>query len=345
MTTMPNLNTVTFPDVVKLADVIWVNEMEKLNIEMRGSGIFREKVWEANSGDTREYSEFDTNQYARNKDEGAEAQESLIQVGYSKIARLVRRAENTSVTWEMRNRNKYDKFINDITMLPEKIAGRMELDMQHRITFMTATSYTDMDGKTIDTSLGDSKALAATDHPLKASSDTYRNLLAGNPRLSQGAMEAIERQAIENTLDHFGTKKTVPYDILWTTDDPTDVHMARKLLQSSAEVAAPNNGVINVYRGKYKHVVLSRVATDATGAPDSDKAHYWGIASSKYTTAYLAMEQEPTMLKPMVAGKELTFENAEDVGTDNLTWRGRGSYSICIVGARWIHASQGNGDA
>ena len=39
------------------------------------------------------------------------------------------------------------------------------------------------------------------------------------------------------------------------------MNTARKILQSTAEIAGPHEGVINVNRGKYRHVVLPRVAT------------------------------------------------------------------------------------
>jgi len=345
MSTTPVFNTSTFGDFVELADVIWIKELGEVDMSARNSGIFRVSPWPAGTGDDRNYKEFDTNQYAKNKDEGSKASQSEIQIGYNKHAGLVRRAENVGVTWEMRNRNKYDEAMQQITALPEKIAGRLDLDLSHRFTFMTATSFTDMDGKTIDTSMGDGFALGYSAHTVTGSSTTYRNILANNPQLSEGSLESIEKQAVENTIDNFGTKKSNKYTILWTTDDPNSVNTAKKILRSTATLGAPNEGVVNVNQQKYKHVILPRVATDANGAADSTKAKYWGIVAPSVASAYLSIEQEPTMIRPKVNGKELTSDNAEDVETDTVTWRGRGSYSICIVSGRGFQVSKGDGTA
>jgi hypothetical protein len=108
------------------------------------------------------------------------------------------------------------------------------------------------------------------------------------------------------------------FDILWTTDDPNTVNTAREYLQSTASPDAVNSGVTNVYKGKYKHVVLPRVATTNVGAYDSDKRYYWGIAASKYSSLYLGMWERPHMIPPTEGS------NAEDVQTDksqlSLLW-------------------------
>lgn len=336
---MSDFNTATFQDFVELADKIWITELKKINTNARGSGLFKQRPFPAGTGDTREFKEFDTNQYASNKDEGDQAAQSQIQIGFAKLMRLVRRAENVDITWEMRRRNKYDQAIEQIVALPEKIAGRLDLDLSHRLTFMTATTYTDMDGKLIDISIGDDLALASTAHELTGSSTQFRNILANNPKVSKGALEAMEKLAIENALDNFGIKKVIPLDIIWSTDDPNTMNTIKELLLATAEISSPNEGVPNVYQNKYKHVTLPRVPTTSIGAVDSSKAFYWGIASSQFSTGFLAVEDEPNMKSPVEGS------NADDISTDDLTWKGRGSYGIVIVGARWIFVSKGNGDA
>jgi len=219
-------------------------------------------------------------------------------------------AENIGITYEMRAENKYPEVVNALTGAGRKGANTIDLDLSHRLTFGTATSYTDRDGRTISTTVGDSYQLFYTAHTLRGSSTTFRNRLANNPQLSKGALEGMERLVTENTYNQIGEKKTATFDILWTTDDPNLVNTAREYLRSTANPDAAHAGVVNVYQGKYKHVILPRVATTAAGAPDSTKRTYWGIVSSQMSSFYLGIWEQPHLIPPT------PNSNAEDVQTD-----------------------------
>jgi len=310
---MAELNTISYNDFVKLATVIWYKGVQSVKNYMIDSGMVKVMRIAENTGNTREFSEIETNEYLTYKGEGDQAARGQIQQGYSKTMTKYRVAENIGITYEMRKEN--------------------------RLGFGTATSYTDRDGRTIDISTGDGYALFYTAHTLTGSSTTYRNRLANNPRLSKGALEAMERLITEETYNHLGEKMTATFDILWTTDDPNTVNTAREYLKSTASPDASHSGVVNVYNGKYKHVILPRVATDANGAPDSSKRYYWGIASSELSCFYLGIWEEPHLIPP-TAGS-----NAEDVQTDDWEFRNRAGYGICIPGARWIKFSSGDGTA
>lgn len=333
------LSTVSFGEFTQLADIIWTKNDASVPETMRRSGLVNEVSMADHTGDKRTFEEIDLEEYATNKDEGDQADSAKVQAGYSKDATLVRRGKDISITVEMRKRNKYPQVLARLTNLGKLVRNRLDLDLSHRIGFGTATTYEDMDGVTVDISTGDSLALFSTAHTLRGSASTYRNRLANNPQLSKGAMEGMEKLIVEQTLNQFGEKMSQEFDILWTTDDPNSVNTARELLQSTAAVSAPNAGVTNVYQGKYRHVVLKRVATDKNGAVDSTKAKYWGIASSTDSTFMLGVHEEPFMNSP-TAGS-----NAEDVSTEDWTYATRGSYMMCIVGARWIKFSSGDGTA
>jgi hypothetical protein len=220
--------------------------------------------------------------------------------------------ENIGITYEMRTENKYPEVVNALVGDGMTCAKRIDLDLSHRLGFMNSTSYTDMDGRSITTTTGDDLALLSASHLLKGSSTTYRNRLANNPKLSKAALEGMERLVVEETYSQFGEKKTASFDILWTTDDPNTVNTAREYLQSTADVTGANAGVVNVYKGKYRHVILPRVATTASGARDTDKRYYWGLASSELSSFYIGFWERPHMIPP-TAGS-----NAEDVQTDKL---------------------------
>jgi hypothetical protein len=59
-------------------------------------------------------------------------------------------------------------------------------------------------------------------------------------------------------------------DVIVTTDDPNTCNQVRELLKSTASVADyKNDGVINVYKEKYRHIAVPRIATTVTGATDT----------------------------------------------------------------------------
>jgi hypothetical protein len=149
----------------------------------------------------------------------------------------------------------------------------------------------------------------------------------------------MERLITEETYNQFGEKKTMAFDILWTTDDPNTVNTAREYLKSTAALDAANSGVVNVYNGKYKHVILPRVAMTAVGAPDSDKRYYWGLMSSANSSFYLGIWETPHMIPPTEGS------NAEDAQTDDWDFRNRAGYGITVVGANFAKFSSGDGSA
>jgi len=333
------LNTMTLSDFTRLADFIWVTALESVKSSARGSGLFKTTTFPANSGDTRDFNEIDLQEYGSVKDEGDDAEQALVQLGYTKTLKLTRFGNDIPITWEMRHRNKYEDVVNRVTNVAKMQTNRMDLDLSHRITFATATSYTDKDGRTVATTTGDGYALAYSAHEVRGSATTYRNILANNPQLSTGALENMEKMKVENTINQFGEKMAMNFDLLFLTDDPNTNNTARQLMQATADISAPNEGVPNVYKAKYKIVSLPRVATDASGAVDSTKAKYWGIASSTMSTATLSVEQEPTLEAPSAGS------NAEEFSTEDWTFKGRTSYGIVIVNGCWIGFSKGNGDA
>lgn len=335
-----SLNTITFGELVAQGEISWTAFHDALPLVAERSGIFKVDSFPAGTGDTRVYQEVDADLYADDKPEGDQITEGKTQIGYSKTMTLVRRGKSKTITWEMARRNKYQELSPIWMSLGETVANRRELDLQHRLTFGTATSYTDKNGKTIDTSVGDGFQLFYTAHTLAGSSTTYRNRLAGNSALSKGSLEGMERLAVENSFNNLGEKVDYMLDIMWTTDDPNTMNTARELLQATSEVSSPNEGVPNVYRAKYRHVALSMVATDANGGVDSTKRRYWGLSSSRMTQLHLAIEDRLTVQSPTS-----TTTNATDILTDDVIFKATGSYGIVAVSGRGNFFSSGDGAA
>jgi len=334
---MQELNTITFSDFVKLANVIWIKGATSVKNFMLDSGMVQRVNVPENTGNTREFSEIDDNEYLTYMAEGDQAARGQVQQGYTKTMTKFRVGENVGITYQMRKENKYQKVLSSLTGAGRKGWNTLDLDLSHQIGFGTATSYTDRDGRTITTTVGDGYQLFYSAHTLTGSTTTFRNRLANNPRLSNGAIESIERLVVEETYNHLGEKKTIPFGILWTTDDPNTVNTARKHLLSVAGPDEAHSGVINVNQNKYRHKILPRVATTAAGAPDSTKRYYWGIASEEISSFYVGIWEAPHLMPPT--------GNSEDIQTDAWDFRNRGGWGIVIVGALWIKMSSGDGAA
>lgn len=334
------LNIQALSDFVRNAQIMWLEGKDSVASVMRGSGLVKEVQVPQLTGNVREFTEIDLNEYAKKKGESDQSARAKVQQGYSKTATLKRIATDIGISYEMRTQGKYFEIKQRLTNLGSLAPNRMDLDLSHRIGFGSATTYADMDGDTVDITVGDTLALYSTVHTLRGSSTTFRNILANNPQLSRGALEAMEAVRVQNVYNQFGEKLSVSDDILWTTDDPNTVNNAKELLRSTANPTQNNNAVPNVYQGKYRHVQLPRVATDKNGANDTTKAKYWGLASSRLSTLMLGVHEEPHMKAPPVAGS-----NAEEFSTDDWNFGTRAGYLICSVNAVWICVSYGDGTA
>ena len=333
------LSTVQFGVFTRLAGVIFEKMKNSVREVAKGSGLFRIENIPSNSGETRDYQEVDQNQYASFKGQGAQSDRARVVLGYNKLVTVRRFSQDIGITYEMRRFNKYPEVVQKLTSLAKMAPNKLELDLQHRIGFGLATTYTDKDGQVVDLTVGDALALFSTAHLLTGTATTYRNRLAGNPILSKGALEGIERLVTEETLNNLGEKIIVPFDILWTTDDPNTVNTALEYLKSVAAPDFANSGVTNVYQAKYKHVKLDLVPTTAAGAVDNTKRRYWGIASSEATDAHLGIWEAPHLKTPS------DLNAGEEFSTDDFNFGVRAGWGIGIVTGRWLKFSSGDGSA
>jgi len=333
------LNIISQSDFVKLGTVIFLKAKESVAESMRRSGLVKEVPISEHTGNTREFTEIDLNEYASYKGESDQASRAKVQQGYSKVMTAYRIASDIGISYEMRTQNKYPEVVSRLTNLGSQGPKSMDLDLSHRITFCTATSYTDRDSRTISATVGDGFELAYSAHTLAGSSTTFRNRLANNPLLSRGSLESMENLIVTETYNQFGEKMVMPFDILFTTDDSVTVNMAKELLKSTSSPDGLNSGVVNVNQSKYRHVILPRVATTAAGAPDSTKAKYWGIASSAYSTLYLGVWEEAHLKTPAA------LNAGEEFSTDDWNFGLRAGYGIVTVSASWFKFSSGDSTA
>jgi hypothetical protein len=339
------LNTISLPVFVQLANVIFEKKKDSLQQFARSSGMFRIENIPQNTGNTRQYTEIDLEEYANRKNESDQASRARVQQGYTKFLTSYRIAKDIGISYEMRTQNKYNEVITRLENLADLAMNRMDLDLTHRITFSTATTYVDMDGVTVDISVGDTLALASTVHTLKGSSTTYASRLAGNPQISKGSLEGMEKLVVENTFNQFGQKVTLKNDRIFCGDDPNTNNTIDEYLQSSGAPDFNNSGVKNVYNGKYTKVVLPRLATDANGGVDTNKRKYWGTFSSVMTQAHLGIWEEPHLKSPGSIGstEQSSNANGEEFSTDDWNFGVRAGYGIAILSGIWFRLSTGDG--
>lgn len=84
------LNTVSLSDFVKLANVIWIRGFESVKPVMQTSGLVKKVSIGEHTGNTREFSEIDTNEYLTYKGESDQAARGKVQQGLTNAIVLVK---------------------------------------------------------------------------------------------------------------------------------------------------------------------------------------------------------------------------------------------------------------
>lgn len=289
---------------------------------------------------TKRYDEVDVQTFARLKRQGENSQKAKAGIGYNKTMTAQRFAIEIDVSWEFRRYSQqYAAQVKaDMVNLSHYVPQRFELNATHRFTFATATSFTDMDGETIDTTTGDTLALLSAVHTLAFSSVTYSNIVSGNPAISQGALEAGENLFVSDIYSNFGERRVLKPNVIVTSDDATTCRTVRQILESTADIDAAHAGVLNTYKGKYRHVVLPYLATTATGARDATKKRWWFLIAqygnpTNSWQGYYAVFESPNLKTPSAGN------NGEDASNDDWKYGARGSQGLCVLSARGVVGS------
>ncbi len=331
------LNTVTFVQMYDLIRKQFVQNQQMVT-PVAQQLFIKDPVGKA-QGNTKRYDEIDTQTFARNKGEGSASKKAKVGIGYNVTMTKKRISMEIDITQEARDENRYPEVGSLITNLVHYCPQRIELDLTHRLTFSNATSYTDMDGATVDTTVGDSLALISSVHTLKFSSSTFSNHVSGDPIFSRGGIEAAENLAVTNTLSNFGERRVMNFNTIVTSDDPNTCNAVKQFLGSTTDVDQNNPGVINPYHNKYRHIELPYLATTATGARDTTKKRWWFLMAIgngfNGWQAYYGVWEEPHMKNEPEEGR-----NNVDFSRDIWTYGVRAGYGIVAVVGRGIIASQ-----
>ena len=326
-----NLNEVTFPEFVDLFRRQF-EEIQALPKLAAGQLFMHDDIMSGN-GASKLYEEFDIDTFARSKPEGTNLKKSKVAVGYTKIMYAATLGSEIDITLELRNDNRYQEVGRRITSLSSFCEQRKELDLTHRLTFANATSYVNMDGETVDTTVGDGLAVLSTVHTLSASPLLYSNRLAGDPVFSQGAYEAALLLSSTQIYSNLGQKRVLDFPtIVASSDDPYTMRVVKQLIRSTADVDAVQSGIVNTYQGTKDYLFLPYLATTALGSYDSTKRKWWFLVSKQWQ-AHIGMWIYPKLTYPSAGG------NGEDIHNLNWTFSTYNRYGIVVLSGRGIIGS------
>lgn len=319
------ITTAQFNDLVKNALVKWREGYERV------TPAARQMYDVVTTGvQTSEHSQIDGPGFARRKQEGQRYAIGDPVQGYSLKLTQARIGFMESVTWEMRKFDKYREIDKVMRRLGETTAQRMELDLTHQLTFgIAGSSYTNIDGETVSTTSSDGVAIFSASHTMKGATGNISNLITA--KFSRAGLEAAE-QAFTLMRNNAGVKVVVKPDTIISSDDPATVNAIQEFLKSTG---APDTAdrADNVYKAKYKHLILPYLATDANGNPDSNKVGYWFLADLAHTDAILEIAENPTFTAPKVGG------NGEDFLTDDWSFKSSATYDYGFADFKFIVGS------
>lgn len=312
--------TVTWNDLVKLSPMMWFKgasaEMDEIQ---SGMDLFAlEEMNEFN----KDFSVIARSGFSRKVPEGGDYPEYLQNQGDTLSMSVLKRGNAFTITEDLVDGNKYRDIRLGMEDLGASIFRGIGLDQAHfLLSFSFSSSFTDRDGKTVNNGIAKgAEALFANTHTM-ADGSTFDNLVGAVP-LNEPNLRTGEDLAVD-FLDENGFAVSFKGDILVTTRDRTNNHMATRLFSAMQEFqqdAAERN--INVYKNQYRHVSLFYAATLASGRPDTtNKGKYWAGYSSRLLQdgAIYALHTAPKPAGPF-----------EDPHNGGMLWRSKARYDIGI---------------
>lgn len=338
---MPILSTFSQQDSVDLINREFdAGKANPIDNSMKSSGVVKVNTVSGNSWWTRRHKEIPVGElYADDKAEWALTTKTRVQQGYWKDTTSRSFSKSIDITYEMRKLNKVQEIYNAAKFIGWVCTRREDLNLSMFLSFGTATSYSNKNGRTVDISTWAGQSIYNTAHTLTGSSTTYRNRVANNPAFSEWALELAEDLFVTNIYTNLGEQVGANPDMLCTTDNPTLTNAVRRLLQSTAQISGPNAGITNVYEGKYTHKVLNKFDMNALGVKDASKKGYWMLCDSEITSFFHDVYWAAEMHNP---GK---WNNWEDIETLDWTFTVIDMTDSCVVSGRWIVFSSWDGEA
>lgn len=309
--------------LVKNAIVTWHKGFDQVPYEARR--VFRVSQTDKK---TSEHDSWDFQPLARTTGEGVDYASAAPIKGDNLVLTQGKVTNSFEITKESGMYDRYNQTRNFQGMmgLGKACPERMELDLQLFLMSMGfGTSYTNADGQSVATTGADGLALYSNVHTVNGTSATYDNLQS--LAFGQTGLEGAE-DLFRGFINHEGKVVYVIPDTIITTSKSSVVNLVREYNKGMNHIEDANRGV-NVYQGRYDHIVFHYGDLDANMARDASKDDYWMLASlANNHHAILEVSQEPRVL---YAGKVQRNQN-ELFLTDC-------HYAYGMLGNQWIVGS------
>lgn len=328
------LSTYSLPDLVSLE-----RRNFEMDLNMPENNVARQLyIPDTMDSSSKLYQESDGDTFGSLKREGTATSKARAGLGYDLTVYAKTIAKEISITLEMRQDRRDADIIDQFTSLGQFCPNRIELDLTHRLTFGTATSYTDQDGQTVDLKTADGLALFSASHTLKFSTTTYTNIVPNNPQFSAGALQIARKIMATQIFSNFGQKRVKRPNRVIIGDNPVLEDLVDQVLKSVSDPSQNNSGVMNPQNGRMTKVVLPYLNSDAFGGYDSTKDNYWFTASITGNAktgwqAYFVERVSPQLISPKAGG------NGDDIHTYDWTWSTYCRYAIAVVSGKGIVGS------
>lgn len=260
--------------------------------------------------------------------------------GYYKTTTVTRKASTSEYTWQLDHHTPYQDMVLDwYNQTGWNLRTRLVMDMTHFLSFFTATTYTNIDGDSIDIATGDGQVLGYSGHTLTNSTTTCRNRLAGNPAVTAAAVEQAMTNFAQQVLGNNGDRLAVMGDALVVGSSQIVYHRALQIVRSMAPATAPNSGVYNPLRNALRVLRYQYLDSVAAGTVDTTKSEYWALVDTKNPGGYVYVTEQPNVMVPTLSNGGVQWLN------DNKTIRGTTCYSVVWMNWRNIQLSSGDGTA
>ena len=157
---MAVLNTISLEDAVDLVNRKFEKKLQTINNTMRDSGFVIVETVPEGTGWTRRHKELPVwDLYASYKAQGGQITNTTIQQGYYKDTTATSFAKSVDITYEWRKLNKIREIRNAMDFISGVYPDREDLNLSMHISYGTATTYTDQDGRTVNIATWDALQL------------------------------------------------------------------------------------------------------------------------------------------------------------------------------------------
>lgn len=329
------VSTMTAPAIQDLIKKSFVMETHREAGDVRSLFHKETSGWES---DTKRIYEFDRERFAEVKIEGGSSAQRGVAQGYYKDIKRKTISVSRLISGEAFKALTAHNLSTASSQVSADIVDKIELDMRNFIGYGDATSYTDNGGFTVDTTVGDGFQLFYTAHTLKNSATTYTNVLSGNPSFNEASLDDAEDFFNYNVMDNYGQRITMRPNTVITTRKAIVVNRVKRLLVSISPEkiegsANQNANVNNVYKGKYRHLVVE-TDVNSLNVTDANKSFYWYLACLGGTPETSFQGYYVSWMSPMVAPAEI------DQDKWFMKFTGRACYGLGALSGKGILVSK-----